>query len=83
MQPFQIPPRLASVLLICSYGQALAAVAASRSELDRLGIPHRRPDDYFAEMMKSDQHMQKVRQIGTLCFCVLCAYPHSIFTGKR
>lgn len=43
------------------YGQALGAVTAARGELERLGIPHRRPDDYFAEMLKSDAHMQKVR----------------------
>lgn len=48
-------------LELAFYGQALAAVAAARAELERLGIPHRRPDDYFAEMMKSDAHMQKVK----------------------
>lgn len=25
-----------------------------------MGIPIIRPDDYFAEMMKTDEHMQKV-----------------------
>lgn len=48
-------------LELAFYGQALAAVTAARAELERLGIPHRRPDDYFAEMMKSDEHMQRVK----------------------
>ena len=47
--------------LTCSYGQALAAVSAARGELGRLGVAHRRPDDYFAEMLKSDGHMQKIK----------------------
>ena len=29
-------------------------------KLEELGIPFRRPEDYFAEMVKSDQHIQKV-----------------------
>ena len=29
--------------------------------MTRLGIPYLRPDDYFAEMLKSDQHMGKVK----------------------
>jgi rRNA-processing protein EBP2 len=43
------------------YGQALAAVTAARGELERVGVPHRRPDDYLAEMLKSDVHMAKIR----------------------
>ena len=26
------------------------------------GVPWRRPPDYYAEMVKSDQHMQRVKQ---------------------
>ena len=26
-----------------------------------MGVPTQRPDDYFAEMAKSDKHMEKVR----------------------
>lgn len=44
-----------------SHTQALDAVIAARGELDRLHIPYRRPDDYFAEMLKSDDHMAKVK----------------------
>lgn len=29
--------------------------------LHELGVVTKRPDDYFAEMAKSDEHMQKVR----------------------
>jgi rRNA-processing protein EBP2 len=28
-----------------------------------LGIPFRRPDDYFAEMIKDDKHMGKVKNV--------------------
>lgn len=45
-----------------SYNQALAAVKAARTEWDRLGHVHFRPDDYFAEMLKSDSHMTKVKK---------------------
>lgn len=41
--------------------QAQAAVAEGISRLHSLKIPTKRPDDYFAEMAKSDEHMQKVR----------------------
>ena len=27
-----------------------------------MNIPTKRPDDYFAQMAKSDEHMQKIRQ---------------------
>ena len=36
-------------------------MTAARSELERLGVAHRRPDDFFAEMLKSDEHMQKIK----------------------
>ncbi|XP_021182005.3 probable rRNA-processing protein EBP2 homolog [Helicoverpa armigera] len=42
--------------------QAQAAVVEGIKKLKELGIPTRRPDDYFAEMAKSDDHMQKVRK---------------------
>ena len=43
------------------YNQALSAVRVAQERLDRLGIPHVRPDDYFAEMVKTDKHMNKVK----------------------
>lgn len=41
--------------------QAQTAVVEGISRLHELGIKTKRPDDYFAEMAKSDEHMQKVR----------------------
>ncbi|XP_066993634.1 probable rRNA-processing protein EBP2 homolog [Anabrus simplex] len=42
--------------------QAQAAVLEGVARLKALGIPTKRPDDYFAQMAKSDEHMQKVRE---------------------
>ncbi|CAK1553452.1 unnamed protein product [Leptosia nina] len=42
--------------------QAQAAVLDGIKRLKELNIPTRRPDDYFAEMAKTDEHMQKVRK---------------------
>lgn len=44
------------------YNQALAAVRVAQGRFERMGVPHARPDDYFAEMLKSDRHMTKVKQ---------------------
>lgn len=41
--------------------QAQAAVLEGIKRLHSAGVVTRRPDDYFAEMAKSDEHMQKVR----------------------
>ncbi|CAK9806512.1 Probable rRNA-processing protein EBP2 homolog [Anthophora plagiata] len=42
--------------------QAQGAVMDGIARLKKLNIPTTRPDDYFAEMAKSDSHMQKVRK---------------------
>ncbi|XP_053602784.1 probable rRNA-processing protein EBP2 homolog [Plodia interpunctella] len=42
--------------------QAQAAVLEGIKKLKELGVPTRRPDDFFAEMAKTDEHMQKVRK---------------------
>ncbi|XP_053099424.1 probable rRNA-processing protein EBP2 [Hemicordylus capensis] len=44
------------------YHQAQTSVLEALPQLHQLKIPTRRPDDYFAEMAKSDQQMQKIRQ---------------------
>ncbi|KAF7729209.1 rRNA-processing protein and EBNA1-binding protein ebp2 [Apophysomyces ossiformis] len=44
------------------YQQALEAVHIAREKVKEAGTPFSRPDDYFAEMLKSDEHMAKVRQ---------------------
>ncbi|XP_037955257.1 probable rRNA-processing protein EBP2 homolog [Teleopsis dalmanni] len=41
--------------------QAQSAVIEGIKKLHALNIKTRRPDDYFAEMAKTDEHMQKVR----------------------
>ncbi|XP_039591182.1 probable rRNA-processing protein EBP2 [Polypterus senegalus] len=46
---------------MCFYRQAQAAILEALPRLHKLKIPTKRPEDYFAEMAKSDQHMQKVR----------------------
>jgi rRNA-processing protein EBP2 len=43
------------------YKQSLQAVHVGRDRLKQLGVPVRRPDDYFAESVKSDAHMQRVK----------------------
>lgn len=46
---------------ILFHRQAQLAVLEGIARLKSQGVPTIRPDDYFAEMMKSDEHMQKVR----------------------
>ncbi|KAG9291520.1 hypothetical protein G9A89_021939 [Geosiphon pyriformis] len=44
------------------YKQALGAAMEGRARLLESGIPFSRPDDYFAEMVKSDEQMARIRQ---------------------
>jgi len=44
-----------------SHRQAQAAVLEGIPRLHKLNILTKRPDDYFAEMVKSDEHMKKVK----------------------
>lgn len=46
------------------YRQAQSAVLEGLARLKAMNIPTKRPDDYFAEMAKSDAHMKKV------CICI-------------
>lgn len=50
------------------YRQAQATVLEGYSKLENLGLPTVRPADYFAEMAKSDDHMQKVGQVPVFIF---------------
>ena len=45
-----------------SYHQAQASVLIGLRKLEGLGIPTSRPEDYYAEMVKTDDHMRKVRE---------------------
>ena len=47
-------------LIFFSFRQAQAAVLEALPLLQQNDIPTKRPDDYFAEMVKSDEHMEKV-----------------------
>ena len=42
------------------YRQAQAAIIEGLSRLKAMNIPTKRPEDYFAQMAKSDDHMLKV-----------------------
>jgi rRNA-processing protein EBP2 len=47
---------------ILFYRQAQTAVSDGTTKLKELNIATKRPDDYFAEMAKTDMHMQKIRK---------------------
>ncbi|KAK4517415.1 uncharacterized protein ATC70_000750 [Mucor velutinosus] len=44
------------------YQQALEAAKLGRELVKKAGAEFSRPEDYFAEMLKSDEHMAKIRQ---------------------
>lgn len=44
------------------YRQSLNAVSEARKKLKKEGVPFSRPADYFAEMVKSEEQMGKVKQ---------------------
>jgi rRNA-processing protein EBP2 len=44
------------------YEQALEAAKEAKIKIQEAGVAFTRPDDYFAEMVKSDDHMKKVKQ---------------------
>lgn len=43
------------------YKQSLDTVIVARQKLKSLKVPFKRPLDYFAEMVKSDEHMDKLK----------------------
>ncbi|KAI9465387.1 eukaryotic rRNA processing [Lactarius psammicola] len=44
------------------YKQALHGAKTARSLATEHGLPFTRPDDFFAEMVKTDAHMERIRQ---------------------
>lgn len=46
---------------VAFYNQTLASVRLAKERLKRENIAYKRPVDYFAEMLKSDAHMAKVK----------------------
>ncbi len=49
-------------LLPVSYKQALHSAQTARTLAAKHNFPFTRPSDYFAEMVKSDAHMERIRQ---------------------
>lgn len=49
-------------LIIYSYKQALHGANLARTLAHKNNLPFTRPSDYFAEMVKSDSHMERIRQ---------------------
>jgi rRNA-processing protein EBP2 len=63
-ESFDSDPALANDDLkreLAFYKQALTSVLVARKQCKDAGVPFSRPSDYFAEMVKSDAHMQRVR----------------------
>ena len=52
---------LRHALRLCKGAQALAAAREAAGQLEAAGVPWQRPPDYFAEMVKSDAHMARVK----------------------
>ena len=50
------------------YRQAQATVLEVLPRLQSMGVPTKRPEDYFAQMAKSDDHMNKVSKCFSLIF---------------
>ena len=54
--------RFAHVFAPPSYKQALHGAQTARTLAQKHKFPFTRPADYFAEMVKSDAHMERIRQ---------------------
>eukprot|EP00814_Leptocylindrus_danicus_P002266 CAMPEP_0116019008 /NCGR_PEP_ID=MMETSP0321-20121206/8977_1 /TAXON_ID=163516 /ORGANISM="Leptocylindrus danicus var. danicus, Strain B650" /LENGTH=296 /DNA_ID=CAMNT_0003489489 /DNA_START=47 /DNA_END=937 /DNA_ORIENTATION=+ len=46
---------------VAFYDLALAAVLKARTKFKEVNVPFSRPDDFYAEMVKTDEHMTKVK----------------------
>eukprot|EP00571_Detonula_confervacea_P017163 CAMPEP_0172309358 /NCGR_PEP_ID=MMETSP1058-20130122/9674_1 /TAXON_ID=83371 /ORGANISM="Detonula confervacea, Strain CCMP 353" /LENGTH=500 /DNA_ID=CAMNT_0013021971 /DNA_START=99 /DNA_END=1601 /DNA_ORIENTATION=- len=46
---------------VAFYENALESVVLAREQCEQVGIPFTRPEDFFAEMVKSDDHMAKIK----------------------
>ena len=50
------------------------AVQEGRKRLLAHGVPYKRPDDFFCDMLKSDEHMAKARRGDEMWWLrVVCA----------
>jgi rRNA-processing protein EBP2 len=50
------------ISFIVSYEQALEAAQRGKQRVLESGAQFSRPEDYFAEMVKTDDHMEKIRR---------------------
>jgi len=63
-----------------SYKLALDLVPQARKLATKHDIPFTRPSDYYAEMVKSDEHMERVRT--KLVEEALVLHPNFLFLEK-
>jgi rRNA-processing protein EBP2 len=59
---FALAPTITDWSSLCSYKQALHGAKAARALAAKHSLPFTRPDDFFAEMVKTDAHMERIRQ---------------------
>ena len=57
-----ILPSLSHHSHFCSYKQALHSAQAAKALAQKYNLPFTRPSDYFVEMVKSDAHIERIRQ---------------------
>lgn len=65
---------------VAFYNTAMEAVIEARAECERIGLPFRRPDDFFAEMVKTDGEFE----VFLLCVVgpfACCASSVQLFRG--
>ena len=56
-----VPPFVGSAEAQCCL-QALSAARTAVGKLEAANVPWQRPPDYYAEMVKSDQHMSRIKE---------------------
>ena len=59
------------MLQLAFYDIALAGVKDCQEMCKASGIPYERPKDYYAEMVKTDEHMLKVTSAHAVPFAPL------------
>lgn len=67
-----------------SYAASVAGVKQAIIQLEHSGVPYKRPLDYYAENVKPDSHMAKIKQVPFfsqlyLFFCSRCILSLSLF----
>ncbi|KAG5300835.1 rRNA processing protein [Histoplasma ohiense] len=62
-EPIDIPdPNDDLTRELAFYKVCVSAAKSARDQLKKEGVPFSRPTDYFAEMVKSDEHMDRVKK---------------------